>query len=144
MIHTSRKDREDSPFYNIKGSFGKPQQLKQPPSTNHNTTPSSSPPVEPACPPPVQSNRILAGYMAYEFLTRGTLFGQRFDPARAEAVPLAAAEPKRKPCQTGPEPKRPKVEPNRSYTEVAQLLMGDGAHIPGIVNPTQLSRWIQM
>ncbi|KAK7858937.1 hypothetical protein CFP56_009642 [Quercus suber] len=28
------------------------------------------------------SNRLLAGYMAYEFLTRGTLLGQKFDPAQ--------------------------------------------------------------
>lgn len=145
MIPASRKDGEDSPIYEAKVGFGKPRQLKQPPSTNDDTTSCSGLAVELAGPPPVQSNRILAGYMAHEFLTRGTLFGQKFDPARAEAVPVAAAEPKRKPClQAGPEPKRPKVGPNRGYTEVAQLLMGDGAHIPGIVNPSQLSRWIQM
>lgn len=90
---------------------------------------------------PVSSNRLLAGYMAHEFLTKGTLFGQKFDPARAEAVPVSAAEPKRKSGQTGFEPG---MKPNRSYADVAQLLKADGAHIPGIVNPTQLARWIQM
>lgn len=143
--HTGRKERENPSFYNnSKGSFGRVHQLKQPlPMMNHNTT--SSSPVEPAV--PAQSNRLLAGYMAYEFLTRGTLFGQRFDPARPESVPVSAAEPKRKSNQTEPDlgGKRPKLEPNRSYTEVAELLKGDGgAHIPGVVNPTQLSRWIQM
>uniref|UniRef100_A0A803LMM9 Embryo sac development arrest 6 n=2 Tax=Chenopodium quinoa TaxID=63459 RepID=A0A803LMM9_CHEQI len=90
---------------------------------------------------PGSSNRLLAGYMAHEFLTKGTLFGQKFDPARAEAVPVSAAEPKRKPGQTG---FGSGVKPNRSYADVAQLLKSDGTHIPGIVNPTQLARWIQM
>ncbi|KAM4070080.1 hypothetical protein ACJW30_12G137200 [Castanea mollissima] len=29
------------------------------------------------------SNQILAGYLAHEFLTRGTLFGQQWDPTTA-------------------------------------------------------------
>uniref|UniRef100_A0A7C8Z218 Embryo sac development arrest 6 n=1 Tax=Opuntia streptacantha TaxID=393608 RepID=A0A7C8Z218_OPUST len=134
-----RKDREDSSFFNqhsTKGTFGKPYKLQQhqqqqPPL---NTTSSSSSSAQPV---PVHSNRLLAGYMAYEFLSQGTLFGQKFDPARAEAVPLAAKKPG---SERPPEP----VKPNRSYAEVAQLLKTDGAHIPGIVNPTQLAKWIQM
>lgn len=133
-----RKDRDDSSFFNqhsTRGTFGKPyklqQQQQQPPL---NTTSSSSSSAQSV---PVQSNRLLAGYMAYEFLTRGTLFGQKFDPARAEAVPLAAKKPG---SERLPEP----AKPNRSYAEVAQLLKTDGAHIPGIVNPTQLAKWIQM
>ena len=93
--------------------------------------------------PPVSSNRLLAGYMAYEFLTQGTLFGQKFDPARAEAVPLSggSAEWKRgKPEAAQPGGSRE----HRSYAEVASILKTEGAHIPGIVNPTQLARWIQM
>ncbi|KDP40365.1 hypothetical protein JCGZ_02363 [Jatropha curcas] len=94
----------------------------------------------------VSSNRLLAGYMAYEYLTKGTLFGQKFDPARAEAVPLAgggSAEWKKR----GMKP--PEVQPgwrkeHQSYAEVASILKTDGAHIPGIVNPTQLAKWIQM
>ncbi|KAL2242614.1 UNVERIFIED_CONTAM: hypothetical protein Sindi_0379400 [Sesamum indicum] len=97
----------------------------------------------------VSSNRLLAGYMAYEFLTKGTLLGQKFDPARAGAVPVSLAESKRsrlslshnQPCTEG--------EPNgkskpQGYAEVAQLLRSEGAHIPGVVNPTQLARWIHM
>lgn len=88
--------------------------------------------------------------MAYEYLTKGTLFGQKFDPARAEAVPLmsSSAEPRRgKPVEAG------KVgvgsgsgagAAQESYAEVASMLKTDGAHIPGIVNPTQLAKWIQM
>lgn len=164
MNHTSRsvvtatrkrKDRgelENSSFYNHKGSFGNSHKPNNN-NNNHNSTTSSSVlaattsrMVEPGSglnpSTPVSSNRLLAGYMAHEFLTKGTLFGQKFDPARAEAVPVSAAEHKRKPVHTGIIDSG--IKPNRSYAEVAQLLKGNGAHIPGIVNPTQLARWIQM
>lgn len=112
-------------------------------------------PPSKASEPPRSSNRLLAGYLAHEFLTKGTLLGQKFDPARAEAVPLSSrssTEQRRgKPSLLGKEkvaePNR-KVKPNntnsQSYAELANLLKTDGAHIPGIINPTQLSRWIQM
>lgn len=86
----------------------------------------------------VSSNGLLAGYLAYEFLTKGTLLGQRFDPARAEAVPLAGGSIQSKRGKAGL-----KKENNKSYAEVASILKTNGAHIPGIVNPTQLARWIQ-
>lgn len=94
---------------------------------------------------PQLSNRLLAGYMAYEFLKKGTLFGQKFDPARAEAVPLVSslAESKRwKPVAEAAVASMKKE--HQSYAEVASILKTDGAHIPGVVNPTQLARWIQM
>ncbi|KAK6145924.1 hypothetical protein DH2020_019793 [Rehmannia glutinosa] len=95
---------------------------------------------------PLSSNRLLAGYMAYEFLTKGTLFGQKFDPARAEAFPVNAAEVNKRNRQGQ---LNKEAEPNgkskpQSYAEVANLLKSDGVHIPGVVNPTQLARWIQM
>ncbi|KAK4405911.1 hypothetical protein Sango_0597600 [Sesamum angolense] len=99
--------------------------------------------------PPLSSNRLLAGYMAYEFLSKGTLFGQKFDPARAEAVPVNAADSKRnRQSQSQVQPSA-EAEPSvkskpQNYAEVANLLKSDGAHIPGVVNPTQLARWIQM
>ncbi|XP_075476918.1 uncharacterized protein LOC142518121 [Primulina tabacum] len=93
---------------------------------------------------PLPSNRLLAGYMAHEFLTKGTLLGEKFDPARAEAFPLS----KNKQVQNRAEPAteaetRGQTKPH-GYAEVASLLKSDGVHIPGIVNPTQLGRWIQM
>ncbi|XWS13885.1 hypothetical protein CRYUN_Cryun36dG0077200 [Craigia yunnanensis] len=124
----SRKRKEREAFYSFKQSI--PVQsltytgLKSPPSPN--------------C-----SNRLLAGYMAHEFLTRGTLFGQKFDPARAEAIPIIGSfsEPKKPVKQeTGPNLKKE----SQSYAAVASILKDDGVHIPGIVNPTQLARWIQM
>nr|GMD75472.1 embryo sac development arrest protein [Ipomoea batatas] len=84
------------------------------------------------------SNRLLAGYMAYEFLTSGTLFGQKFDPARAEAFPLKRGS------KPGQSPTSQEPEPSQAYIEVATLLKNEGAHIPGVVNPMQLARWIQM
>uniref|UniRef100_A0A2P2IZG1 Embryo sac development arrest 6 n=1 Tax=Rhizophora mucronata TaxID=61149 RepID=A0A2P2IZG1_RHIMU len=87
-------------------------------------------------------NRLLAGYMAYEFLTKGTLFGQKFDPARAQAVPVwggVSGDPR-----TGkPEAETGLTKQHKSYAEVASILKTDGAHVPGIVNPTQLATWIQ-
>lgn len=94
---------------------------------------------------PMADNHLLAGYMAYEFLTRGTLLGQRLDPAQAEAVPVGLAGHR----AAGSKRVKPETEPSGRkehgiYAEVASILKTDGAHIPGIVNPTQLARWIQM
>ncbi|KAF8401953.1 hypothetical protein HHK36_012904 [Tetracentron sinense] len=109
----------------------------------------STPTTSPKAAEPFSSNGLLAGYLAHEFLSQGTLFGQKWDPARAEAVPLSAAEPKRvnlsqrekaEPSTRG----TPSLVKNHSYTEVASLLKTNGAHIPGVVNPTQLARWLQM
>lgn len=129
QIPRKRKEREDLFLASLK-SNNKGKQVQQtygPPPSHPNTTSSKPKPSE-----PVLSNRLLAGYMAHEFLTQGTLLGQKFDPARAQA------EPKKKPS---PDQQPP---PRKSYAEVATLLKTDGAHITGIVNPTQLAHWIQM
>ncbi|KAE8679645.1 methylesterase 17-like [Hibiscus syriacus] len=101
---------------------------------------------------PVLSNQLLAGYLAHEYLTRGTLFGQTWDPARP---PPTASESSRgigedvdlnersvaEKVEQKPEPRE---EKRRRYVEVASLLKKDGAHIPGIVNPSQLARFLHM
>ncbi|KAK3028119.1 hypothetical protein RJ639_038980 [Escallonia herrerae] len=94
---------------------------------------------------PAQSNRLLAGYLAHEFLTKGTLFGQPWDPAREEAVPVSAApaEPRRNGAR-GKAEQQPKPQECSRYAEVADLLKGGGAHLPGIVNPSQLARYLQL
>ncbi|XP_030548690.2 uncharacterized protein LOC115753957 [Rhodamnia argentea] len=74
--------------------------------------------------PTMSDNRLLAGYMAHEFLTRGTLLGARPEAARDET------------------PKHPEGKPSGSYGEVASILKSDGVHVPGVLNPTQLARWI--
>jgi hypothetical protein len=72
-------------------------------------------------------NKLLAGHLAHEFLAHGTLLGRRIEPSRGATAP-ARAEP----------------DPKRRYAEVSWLLMASGAHVPGVVNPTQLGRWLQI
>jgi hypothetical protein len=111
---------------------------------------SKKPSADPAAAPtpalkpgePLSSNRLLAGYMAYEFLTKRTLFGQEFDPDRASAEPPASSSAESK--RSKPEAELSVKKEHHSYAEVASVLKTDGAYIPGIVNPTQLARWIQM
>ncbi|GMH29181.1 hypothetical protein Nepgr_031024 [Nepenthes gracilis] len=137
QISRKRKEREES----FKGNNSNRQ-----PTSASNTT--SSKPAE-----PISSNQLLAGYMALEFLRAGTLLGQKFDPARAEGVPVSLAEPKKKPGQNNSNiignsseadgtAGEPSVEDSSAakqcYAELANLLKTDGTHIPGIVNPTQL------
>lgn len=130
----SRKRKEREALYSLKPSA----------STSPAPAPAPAPaPTQASKPSELKSsNRLLAGYMAYEFLTRGTLLGQKFDPAaRAEVVPvgsLSSAESKR---EAEPSVKR---KEHQSYGEVANILKTEGTHIPDIVNPTQLARWIQM
>ncbi|KAJ3689434.1 hypothetical protein LUZ61_018598 [Rhynchospora tenuis] len=88
----------------------------------------SAPRAEPTAP-----NRLLAGYLAHEFLTSGTLLGQPWDPkARSDPV---------KSLKSGSDPSQGKEK--RAYSDVALILKTDGAHIPGIVNPTQLAQWLR-
>ncbi|KAK8650753.1 hypothetical protein V6N13_140379 [Hibiscus sabdariffa] len=103
---------------------------------------------------PVLSNQLLAGYLAHEYLTRGTLFGQTWDLPQPRQT---AAESRwgigegvdlnERSRAGGAEPKaeaEPREEKRQRYVEVASLLKTDGAHIPGIVNPSQLARFLQM
>lgn len=109
----SRKRKEIEAFYS-------PKPLVQPTA------------VSGANPSTTSFNRVLAGYMAYEFLSKGTLLGQKFDPAQRQS-------------RLSTEDSEPKPMKPQCYAEVAGLLRADvGAHIPGVVNPTQLARWIQM
>ena len=124
----SRKRKEREPIYSFQPSI--------PVQSSVYSGPKSS--SLPNC-----SNRLLAGYMAHEFLTRGTLFGKKFDPARAEAVPITGLlGGSRKPVSQQNEPNLDKE--SQGYAEVASILKDDGTHSPGIVNPTQLARWIKM
>lgn len=88
--------------------------------------------------PAPSGNRLLAGYMAHEFLSKGTLFGKQWPPERPD--PNSASN------QTGRVADRPATsnQAPTAYDEVAYLLKTDGVHIPGVVNPTQLARWLQM
>ncbi|XP_030463917.2 uncharacterized protein LOC115683524 [Syzygium oleosum] len=99
----------------------------------------------PAAEPPaaMSDNRLLAGYMAHEFLTMGTLLGSRPEAAAA----AAARDEEPPPKQQQPPPQGVEEvgkKPSGSYGEVASILKADGVHVPGILNPSHLARWIQM
>ncbi|PRQ25774.1 hypothetical protein RchiOBHm_Chr6g0287331 [Rosa chinensis] len=89
--------------------------------------------------PALASCHLLAGYLAHEFLTKGTLLGQLWDPtarSSAEEQPVTKSPDRRE-----AEPQYEKLE---RYVEVADLLKTDGAQLAGIVNPTQLARFLQL
>ncbi|KAI3697140.1 hypothetical protein L6452_29925 [Arctium lappa] len=96
------------------------------------------------------SNKLLAGYMAYEFLTKGTVLGQKFESCVKNQNQNLYQNQKQK--QSGieaGETEKWRKEKESSYKEITSLMMmksdhGGGIHVPGIVNPTQLDRWIQM
>ncbi|CAN1192926.1 hypothetical protein LINPERPRIM_LOCUS21519 [Linum perenne] len=104
--------------------------------------------------PTGSNNQILAGYLAHEFLMKGTLFGQPWDPKENPTVASVTLEAKKlKPSPRGEvaEPmvkSEPRIEDKEKmrerYVEVSKLLKTKGAHLPGIVNPTQLARLLQM
>lgn len=88
-------------------------------------------------PTPPQSNHLLAGYLAHEFFTKGTLFGQAWDHPD---VSTAASPPDLN------DKRQAELHPKnyQSYVEVANLLKHGGAHFEGIVNPTQLARLLNL
>ncbi|KAI9122095.1 hypothetical protein K1719_006784 [Acacia pycnantha] len=125
-----RKDRDDG-FDPPKPSSSTAKMLKPDPKPR------------PGSEPPALSNQLLAGYLAHEFLTRGTLFGQPWDPPyRAEEGPTEKMKGK----VTGSEKEEADAptEKRERYVEVADMLKGEGPHLPGIVNPTQLGRFLQL
>lgn len=94
-----RKERESDGFEDLNS--------KKQPAKPIVPRPGSSFPV---CP----KNQLLAGYLAHEFLSKGTLFGQAYDPAGSGAEPRWV-----KPAGKAAEPE---VDKNKRYAEVADLL----------------------
>lgn len=92
---------------------------------------------------PASSNQLLAGYLAHEFLNKGTLFGEQWNPARAQAGPYPAQSTESRKTKPSHD-----IEPSdhkrRRYEEVANTLRADGTHLPGIVNPSQLARFLKL
>lgn len=126
----------------------------KPPEIAVKKLPLPPPPVNPifrkpsiAAAEPVGSNQLmLAGYLSHEFLTNGTLFGEQWNPARAQASPFSAqsVEPKKMKPSHNIEPTEESEPKRKRYVEVANLLRSDGAHLPGIVNPAQLARFLKL
>ncbi|KAF5741831.1 hypothetical protein HS088_TW10G00837 [Tripterygium wilfordii] len=151
-----RKER-DGFFNSVKPSVFTPTTSPPPQTTIPSKLPKPTTDVSfdkptPTTPEPIKSNQLLAGYLAHEFLSKGTLFGQPFDPAETRAEIVAKKEKvmssrKAEPSRGGSEGGR--VEPSKDkcerYVEISDLLRrGKGAHIQGIVNPTQLARFLHM
>ncbi|CAL0316712.1 unnamed protein product [Lupinus luteus] len=123
-----------------------PRKMLPPGTSRKRKHTDSHEPSKPKAVEPIQSNRLLAGYLAHEFLTKGTLFGERFDPYSSRSN----AEPSRSSNKTEPSKSQlsskavGSAENYESYGDVAYIMKTDGTHIKGIVNPTQLSQWIHM
>ncbi|KAI3933593.1 hypothetical protein MKX01_032698 [Papaver californicum] len=114
--------------------------------------------------PAADNNWMLAGYLAHEFLTQGTLLGQKWDPARAEAnlitprsnnpsirgvgrppATAAAAAAGGEAKDARPQQQQQQKAVHSNYADVSSLLLkSEGTHIEGIVNPTQLARWLHL
>lgn len=132
-----RKEREGLDVLHLKPKLSKPATTPRPGSAE-----------------PISSNQILAGYLAHEFLTKGTLLGQPWDPAHQNEIVLPPpppvskkeneAEAKPSPSPSGGVEAERQVDDKKRYVEVANLLKTGGAYLPGIVNPTQLARFLQM
>jgi len=96
-------------------------------------------------PAPMPSNQLLAGYLAHEYLTKGTLLGQSWLPGKTKEEDDGGEEGEAAtdtPCRS-PEMKNQKEERER-YVEVTGLLKGGGTHLHGVVNPTQLARFLHL
>ncbi|XP_015891340.2 uncharacterized protein LOC107425815 [Ziziphus jujuba] len=93
-------------------------------STTKKQKPDSPLPDSNKEPDPAPSNQLLAGYLAHEFLTKGTLFGQPWDPARAESSPAASVSKsmEAKPSESPESEAEPHVENIQRYLEVADLM----------------------
>ncbi|CAI0385812.1 unnamed protein product [Linum tenue] len=126
LASNKRKDKEDTTRDSSKSSAPPPL----PPSLSLVAT------MEPG-----SNNQLLAGYLAHEFLSKGTLFGE---PMRADNCPS--------PIYVKAKKIKPSMERNiedigkrsERYLEVSKLLKMEGAHLPGIINPTQLAQFLQM
>ncbi|MED6138544.1 hypothetical protein PIB30_075156 [Stylosanthes scabra] len=146
---TKRKERDD-PFERpkpvtttttsklIKPDRPTPRPVSEPTTTSAPTTPTPSPSTtssgkgfELTTP----SNQLLAGCLAHEFLTKGTLLGQPW----AESPIVADKE--KEVCGN----KAREAEENKErYAKVAGLFKCDGFHLSGVVNPTQLARYLHL
>ncbi|CAN1760251.1 hypothetical protein LINPERHAP1_LOCUS7461 [Linum perenne] len=100
-----RKEREPYPaFYSPKPSISSARPHHQ----LHHTPP-----------PPQTSNVLLAGYLAYEFLSRGTILGEKFSPERAESVFESGGRSNITGKSAVATEEKEKEEEERKYVEVA-------------------------
>ncbi|GAA0146153.1 hypothetical protein LIER_06175 [Lithospermum erythrorhizon] len=135
--NNNNKRKEIDSIFNVSKPLPLTTKKLAKPSQHHK----HPPPLSPKPSPKPSHNHLLAGYLAHEFLSKGTLFGQTWDPARAEAIPVGGSS------RVKQKQKRKIIEVDDRYVrykEVTEILKSEGAHIPGIVNPTQLGRFLQL
>ncbi|MFS8022033.1 hypothetical protein Hanom_Chr16g01434691 [Helianthus anomalus] len=104
--------------------FGDKIQLKREGNTSRTTTAATKPTSDMNM--MTSANKLPAGYMAYEFLTKGTMLGHKFGTDRSETTAFSG---------------------NERYEQITSLLIvktEGGDRISGVVNPTELHRWIEM
>ncbi|CAK8571735.1 unnamed protein product [Lathyrus sativus] len=131
---TSKLPKSDKPI----------SRLGSEPITSPTTTTTANKGLE-----PMPSNQLLAGYLAHEYLTKGTLLGQPWVPPKGkskeeddggdEGEPTATATTEEEPYRM------PEIKMERErYVEVTGLLKSGGTHLHGVVNPTQLARFLHL
>ncbi|CAM8965050.1 unnamed protein product [Rhodiola kirilowii] len=122
-LGSAHSTKSEFPAPNFKSGKHSPSAPLSKPASTHQAE-------KPKC-----NNFLLAGYMAHEFLTMGTVMGEKLYPARASAVP---------PIKRSSHFTQPSRQAEERYAEVTSMLKTDGAHIPGIVNPTQLASYLNL
>lgn len=136
---TNKRKERDDPFDRPKPIPAPPKLLKpdrpasEPISANNNSKSKAGFDWKP-------SNQLLAGYLAHEFLTRGTLLGQPWAPPKGKSSEESGGEE----GEAAATPCRKSEEERERYAEVAGLLKGGGTQLPGVVNPTQLARFLHL
>ncbi|KAK7378491.1 hypothetical protein VNO80_03933 [Phaseolus coccineus] len=93
------------------------------PKLNSSPTITKLPKLE--SPNPVSTNMLLAGYLAHEFLSKGTLLGRSM--GQSPGLQEESQEQK-----------------YQRYVELTLLLKTDGAHLFDIVNPNQLAQFLKL
>ncbi|KAG9149425.1 hypothetical protein Leryth_003383 [Lithospermum erythrorhizon] len=87
LHNNNNKRKEIDSIFNVSKPLPLTTKKLAKPSQHHK----HPPPLSPAESLNRFHNHLLAGYLAHEFLSKGTLFGQTWDPARAEAIPVGGS-----------------------------------------------------
>ncbi|KAK7267428.1 hypothetical protein RIF29_20102 [Crotalaria pallida] len=142
---TNKRKERDDPFERPKPITTKLPKSEKPiprPGSEAITSSSNSSGGGKGVVEPTPSNHLLAGYLAHEYLTKGTLMGQPWAQpgeklkGKEEEEENAGGDAAVAPCRRSAEER---------YAEVAGLLKGGGgSHLPGVVNPTQLGRFLHL
>ncbi|CAL0321319.1 unnamed protein product [Lupinus luteus] len=97
---------------------------------------------------PKLSNHLLAGYLAHEYLTKGTLMGQPWAPPQTECGEKLTCKDEVDSKEGGAVAETPcwrsAEDGKERYAQVAALLKDSRSHLSGIVNPTQLVRFLHL